>query len=82
MRNQLGATLMGLGGIAAAFAFVIFVEMFFVDRAAVHEQAATMTSTGGMAAIVGVVLLGLGYLLSRRRNTRDDRYDAEPVRRV
>jgi uncharacterized membrane protein len=82
MRNQLGATLMGLGTIAASFALVIFIEMLFVDRTAVHEQAATMTSTGGMAAIAGIVLLGLGYVLSRRRGARDDRYDAEPVRRV
>jgi uncharacterized protein (TIGR03382 family) len=73
---------MGLGTIAASFAFVIFLEMFFVNRAAVHEQAATMTSTGGTAAIIGIVLLGLGYLLSRRRGARDERYDAEPVRRV
>ena len=73
---------MGLGGIAASFAFVIFLEMFFVDRKELHEQAATMTSTFAIAAILGVVLLALGYLLSRRRGERDDRYDAEPVRRV
>ena len=82
MKNQLGATLMGLGGIAASFALVIFLEMFFVDRAAVREQSATMMSTAVAGAIAGIVMLGLGYVLSRRRDTRDDRLDTEPVRRV
>ena len=82
MKNQLGATLMGLGVIAASFALVIFLEMSFVDRAAVREQSATMMSTAVAGAIAGIVMLGLGYVLSRRRDTRDDRLDTEPVRRV
>jgi hypothetical protein len=72
MRSGFVAAFMGIGGIFLCFSAVVFVLGLFARRADVGHQLAAMNLLTVATFVVGVVLFGLGYLLSRvGRGTRN-----------
>ena len=63
MRHFFAATLVGLGGVALAFGFVIFVLTFAVNRVDPTQGLHGRLITGGGSFVIGIVLVGLGVLL-------------------
>ena len=63
--RYVSAGLMGLGGILIAFGAVVFVLEFFASRADSGHGLREMTALATGALVVGGMLLGLGFLLSR-----------------
>ena len=69
------AGLMGLGGILISFGAVVFVLELFASRADSGHGLREMTALATGVIVVGGVLLGLGFLLSRigRKSNRPAR---------
>jgi apolipoprotein N-acyltransferase len=69
MRSGFVSAFMGIGGIFLCFSAVVFVLGLFARRADVGHQIATMNLLTVATFLAGVVLFGLGYLLSRMRGS-------------
>ncbi|HEY8852475.1 MAG TPA: hypothetical protein VIM36_09860 [Gemmatimonadaceae bacterium] len=69
MRSGFVSAFMGIGGIFLCFSAVVFVLGLFARRGDVGHQIATMNLLTVATFLVGVVLFGLGYLLSRMRGS-------------
>ena len=69
MRSGFVSAFMGIGGIFLCFSAVVFVLGLFARRADVGHQIVTMNLLTVATFLAGVVLFGLGYLLSRMRGS-------------
>jgi hypothetical protein len=66
MRSGFSAGLMGVGGILLSFGAVIVVLAFFARRGgATRLQLPAMTTAALGSLVVGAVMFGAGFLLSR-----------------
>ena len=64
MRNM-AMVLMSLGGIILSFGMVVFVIELFASYFGSEHGLRVMTVTGTGLAVIGAVLFGLGFLVSR-----------------
>ena len=70
MRHFFAASLIGLGGVALAFGFTVFVLTFAVHQVDPAQGLHERMSTGIGSFVIGIVLVGAGVLLggyARRR---------------
>lgn len=65
MRSSLSAASMGIGGILLCFGFVVFVLEIFARQGDVGHQVAEMSKLGVESLVLGAILFGLGFLLSK-----------------
>lgn len=65
MRSGIAAGLMGIGGIFMSFGAVIVVLALFARHDNVRTELPAMTTLAAGSIIVGAVMFGAGYLLSR-----------------
>jgi ABC-type transport system involved in multi-copper enzyme maturation permease subunit len=72
MRSGLIAGLMGIGGIFLSFGAVIVVLAIFTRQSEWRLQLPTMTTVGVGSIVIGAVMFGAGFLLSRIGRGSDD----------
>jgi hypothetical protein len=72
MRTYLAGAMIGIGGILASFAVVVFVIEIYGSRSDTKETVAAMSSLGIETLVGGAILVVLGLLVSRtgRRSTK------------
>ena len=73
MRSGLSEGLMGIGGILLAFGFtVIVIGMFARINTNTQGEMPAITRLATLTVVVGAVMFGAGYLLSRVGRDRGD----------
>ena len=65
MRSGLIAGLMGIGGIFVSFGAVIVVLAIFTRQSEWRHELPTMTTVAVGSIVIGAVMFGAGFLLSR-----------------
>jgi len=65
MRSGISAGLMGVGGILVSFGAVIVVLSLFARQGETRIELPAMTTVLTGSIVIGVVMLGAGYILGR-----------------
>jgi hypothetical protein len=72
MRSGLVAGLMGIGGILISFGAVVVVLSIFARQGETRHELPAMTTLAVGSIVVGAVMFGAGFLLSRLGRRSDD----------